>query len=543
MKTAWKFSVPMPAWRAAAMAALVAAATAATSQAADQTNVVVVTAPMAVPVAGTSNYLSYAAVYSTVQEAEQTNNVKTLTLQECIARALANNFNVQIQRINPSIQNWDVVLAQGAYDPTLTGSIEDNGALTPEPPGSGLPPEIDTRTTPAQVGLGGKLVSGATYSLLATESRFTSTPTVGTNFVYTGTAALSVTQPLLKNFGFDVNTATIRIARKGHDIAVQNFVLQMITSISAVDNAYYELIYAIESYKAAKEDLALAQALVDQTSLQVKIGTASPLDVVQAEAGVAERQETLINDARTIKDDENALKLLLSQNVNEFKGASLVPTNYPGVEPVETDVDHSTNIALQMRPDYLAALQTVEQQDIQVKFNHNQLWPEIDLNGSYGWNGGGNNFGDLIGNAATGNYPVWAVGVSLSIPLGNRQARASYNSARLQAEQLLLELKSLEQQIVVGVDNAVGHVRTNLEAVQATRAATRYAQQAYDAEKTKLLVGTSTPVLVLTQESALFDAKSAQVRAEANYREALVALAQAEGTTLQRHHIELNEDF
>ncbi len=544
MKTAWKVCVHKPVSRAAVFAALVAAATTVTSQAADQTNAVVVTAPMAAPVHSVSNYLSYAAVYKTVQEAEQTNNVRLLTLQECIARALANNFDVRIQRINPSIQNWNIVLAQGAYDPVLTGSIEDNSSLTPVDRGPGAPAGIDNlRTTPGQVALGGKFVSGATYSVTASENRYDTSPSFGTNFLYSGTTALQVTQPLLKNFGFDSNTAAIRIARKSHDIAVQSFLLQMITSISAVDNAYYELIYAIESFKDAKQDLALAQALLDQTTLQVKIGTASPLDVVEAESGVAQRQQTLILDARLIKDDENALKLLISQNVTEFKGSSLVPTNYPDVEPVETDLARSTNIALQRRPDYLAAIQAVEQQDIQVKFNHNQLWPEIDLNGSYGWNGGANNLGNTVDSEASGRYPVWAAGVSLTIPLGNRQARANYHSARLLSEQLLLQLKSLEQQIIVGVDDAVGHVRTKLEAVQATRAATGYAQASYEAEKTKLLVGTSTPVLVLQQESILFDAKAAQVRAEADYREALVALAQVEGTTLQKHHIELNENF
>jgi outer membrane protein TolC len=264
---------------------------------------------------------------------------------------------------------------------------------------------------------------------------------------------------------------------------------------------------------------------------------------VTSEAGVAERLQAVILAARTIKDNENALKLVISQNVQEFRGESLVPVDYPDVRPVETDVDHSISTALQLRPDYVAALQTVERQNIQVKFNHNQLWPEIDLSGSYGWNGGANNFGDLVSSEATRNYSVWSAGVSVTFPLGNRAARGTYNQSRLQADQLLLQLKQLEQQTIVNVDNAVGHVRTNYESVQAARAATRLAYESYEAEKTKLQAGTSTPVLVLQQESALADARSAQIRAEASYSESLVALAQAEGTTLQRHHIQLNESF
>ncbi len=487
------------------------------------------------------------ATNATIQATDQTNAVKMLSLEECVARALTNNFDVKIQRLNPSIQNWGVVIAQGEYDPTLSGSASYENSLIPE---AGNNPTIREETSPSLLSLGGKLASGATYDLSSSSTRFSAAPTVApatpiisTNFTYTGTTSLQVSQPLLKNFGFDVNTAVIRIARKSRDIAVQNFLLQMITSISAVDNAYYELVFAIEDYKAKREDLGLAQSLLDQTRIQLRIGTASPLDVVTSEAGVAERQQAIILAARTIKDNENALKLVISQNVQEFRGESLVPVDYPDVRPVETDVDHSISTALQLRPDYVAALQTVERQNIQVKFNHNQLWPEIDLNGSYGWNGGANNLGDLVSSEATRNYSVWSAGVSVTFPLGNRAARGTYNQSRLQADQLLLQLKQLEQQTIVNVDNAVGHVRTNYESVQAARAATRLAYESYHAEKTKLQAGTSTPVLVLQQESALADARSAQIRAEASYSESLVALAQAEGTTLQRHHIQLNEGF
>ena len=519
-----------------------------TARAQDQTNAVV-----ASPVGQTNNPIppeavetNAAPVYATtledrtnlveaatIQATGQTNAIRMLTLEECITRAIANNFDMRIQHINPSIQNWGVVFAQGGYDPTISGAGTLSESLTPHPRPE---PASESDAILTDLSLGGKLASGASYSLFATDNRFT--PTVRSNFVYTGTAGIQLTQPLLKNFGFDVNTATIRIARKNRNIAVQNFLLQTINSISAVNNAYYELIFAIEDYKSKREDLDLAQELLGQDRQRLRIGTMSPLDVVQAEAGVAERQQAIILAARTIKDDENALKLLISQNVREFQGQSLVPVESPVVQPADMDVDRSINVALRLRPDYIASIQTVERQNIQIKFTRNQLWPEIDIGGSYGWNDGGNSYGNWVGN-----LPAWSAGVSVTFPLGNRQARATYNSARLTADQLLLQLKQLEQQIVVAVDNAVGHVRTNYESVLATRAATRAAEESYKAERKKLETGTSTTFLVLQAESLLLDARSAQIRAEADYNESLVALAQAEGSTLQKHHIQLNEEF
>jgi outer membrane protein TolC len=470
-------------------------------------------------------------------QAGDTNILKSLTLDECIARALAHNLDVQIQRLNPHIQSWGVVAAQGVYDPTLSGAFNYTDSSIPlRPDGSARDKQLES-----QVGLGGKFASGATYGLTASDTRFT--PVIGSNFVYTGTAALSVSQPLLKNFGFDVNSATIRIARKSRDIAIQNFLQQVINTISAVENAYYELVFAIEDFKAKRDDRALAQQLLDEDRKRLQTGTISPLDVTQAEAGVAERQRALIVAERTIKDNENALKLLISQDVSEFAGTSVVPADPVALEIIATDVAGSVRTALQSRPDYRAAQNTVEQQNILIKFNRNQLWPEVDVKASYGYNTGGDNFNDSINNYGTGRNPVWAAGVTLSFPLGDRASRAGYHSAKLQAEQLLLQLKRLEQQIIVEVDNAVGHVQSNWKGVEAAREATRLANESYKAEKTKLLTGSSTTFLVLQAASQLADARSAQIRAEADYNESLVTLAQTEGTTLQRHHVQLNEEF
>jgi outer membrane protein TolC len=126
--------------------------------------------------------------------------------------------------------------------------------------------------------------------------------------------------------------------------------------------------------------------------------------------------------------------------------------------------------------------------------------------------------------------------------LGNRQARSNYHIARLDAEQVA------QPQVArtghrCAVDTAVGHVEANLKSVEAARAATRLAEESLDAEKKKLLAGTSTTFLVLQAQTALATARSAQIRAEADYSESLVALDLAEGTILEKNNIVLDEKF
>lgn len=473
-----------------------------------------------------------------------TNQTKSLTLRECVERALENNLEIKSQRINPTIQTWGVVGAQGTYDPVLSGGLNYQDSSSPLAPDQAISlgrSSVKQQRLNSTVGLAGKLPTGATYDFFGSSTR--TSGDLNSNFVYTGSAGVSGTQPLLKNFGFGINAATIRIAREDKTIAIQNFVQLVMSKINDVSTAYYELVFAIENHKAALENRELAQQLLDENRKRQEVGTMSPLDVIQAEAGVAESEQSVITTGRAIKDNENTLKRLICQQVIEFRGVSLVPVDYPLVQMVALDVEESTRTALEMRADYLSALHTLERQNISVQFDRNQLWPQIDLQGSYAANGRGDTADTFANNTAGGNTPTWAIGVVVSVPLGNRQARSSYHIARLDADQAVLSLKSLEQDIVVQVDNAVGHVESNLKSVEAARAATRLAQESLAAEKKKLLAGTSTTFLVLQAQTQLATARSAESRAEADYGESLVALDLAQGTILQKNDIVLDEKF
>ena len=478
------------------------------------------------------------------QAQEVTNEIKSLTLQECIGRALENNLEIRSERINPTIGTWGVVGAQGVYDPTLAGGINYSDS-TVHSLTNGVPAREEQVLNP-NLSLAGKLPTGATYDFTADDTRTSGNfPTNSIpNFLHTGSAQGQLTQPILKNFGLSVNSALIRVARSNRSVAIQNFVQFVMSKISDVSTAYYELVYAIENHKAALETRELARELLDENRARAKIGTMSRLDVIQAESGVASSEQAVILTARTIKDSENTLKRLICQHVAEFRDVSLLPVDYPVVHMIATDVDRSTRTALQMRADYLSAKHSFESQNILVQFNRNQLLPELDLLGSYGWNGisrGG--FSDFIDNTASGHYPVWSAGVAVSFPIGNRQARANYHTAQLQAQQQWLSVQQLEENILVQVDNAVGHVETNLKSVEAAQAAKRLAQESLDAEKTKLLTGTSTTFLVLQAQSNLAAARSAEIRARADYSESMVALDLAEGTVLQKNNIQLDEKF
>lgn len=472
------------------------------------------------------------------QAAETNHVVRSMTLRACIERALADNLEIRAERINPSIATWGVTQQEGVFDPAFVAGATYNESSTPLSTGDAT---VSRQFNP-NLGLAGTLPTGTGYGLSLSDYR-----TGGSSYpdyVYTGSAAITLTQPLLKNFGLEPNLAHVRVARKQRDIAVQNFAVLVMNKISEVSRAYYELVFAIEDHKAKLEDHNRAKRLLDENRKRVQVGVMSPLDVTQAEAGVAEREEAVILTERAIKDNENTLKRLISTDVRFLLGETLVPLDYPLVEMIETDAARSTRTALEQRPDFIAAKHEVERRNILVKYNRNQLWPELDLQASYGMNGFANSgFHTLTSRQLGNDNNAWGVGVSISFPIGNRQARANYNIARLDREQALLVLKQLEQNIVVAVDNAVGRVQTNLKRVDATRAASRLGEESLKAEETKLRAGTSTSFLVLQAQSQLAAARSAEIRARADYGESVVELFRVEGSILQKNNVVLDEKF
>jgi outer membrane protein TolC len=174
-----------------------------------------------------------------------------------------------------------------------------------------------------------------------------------------------------------------------------------------------------------------------------------------------------------------------------------------------------------------------------LKYYRNQLYPEVDLVGSYGFNGSGNEYSDSFQQMNDGSRPFYSYGGQLTIPLSNTQARNQLKAGKANEKQLLLKLKQLEQNVMVEIDNAVKQAQSAWESTDATKQARIYAEAALAAEQKKYAVGKSTTFTVLQLQNNLTSARSQEIRALTDYNKALAALAAAEGTTLQRRNLEI----
>ena len=467
---------------------------------------------------------------------------REMSLEDCFREALQHNLDVQIERTVPQVSLYTLRSDYGGYDPTFSFSgqhqYNDTG---PDFQNAVHIPGTSYEENTFNSSVNGSMPWGLTYNFNGNVSHTynynVSILTLTNSENSGGQIEVNLTQPLLKNFWIDQTRLNIRVGKNRLKYSEQSLRNQFIESITAVEIAYYELIYALENVQVQQEALVLAQTQLDQDRQRVQIGTLAQLDVQQDESQVASSKANLIAAVATLGTDQRTLKNLLTDQYSKWFDTNIQPTVTLTAPLQLFDLQDSWSKGMTLRPDLIQARLNVEQQGIQLKYSRNQLFPELDLIGTYGFNGSGQQFNDTFNQFNEGNRPFYIYGAQLSVPLSSVGPRNQYKAGKVTMQQLLLQLKQLEQKVMVDIDNDIGVARSDYEKVEAQRQARIYAEAALDAEQKKYAVGKSTTFTVLQLQNTLTSDRAAEIRALADYNEALANLAQDEGSTLERHHI------
>jgi outer membrane protein len=498
-----------------------------------------------------------------VDPTESNRPKRFLTILDCVQAALKQNINIGIQRLNPAISQAQVQEQEGIFDINWVTGLSENEITRPAgyfTSGGVVYPSSNTfsRTYTYQDTLSGLTPLGTKYQfgLMPASSIFSgnqriqsSTYGAGLGPDWTMSMGATVTQPLLKNFGWDVNTYQIRIARKNKDISYQQFILSVMQTVAQVKQSYYNLVYDMDNVKVMQESVDLAKRFLDESRKRMEVGTMSRLDVVTAEAELSQNEGSLIDAIRQWQEDEFSYKQLISRDVLSMSETQLVPVDRPSVVIMPFDSLDSIRLGLENRPEYLQSKLQLEINHIYLKYYKNQLLPQVDLTASYGFNannqGINEDFSQLRGNidsVTSGVNPAWSAGLTVTVPLGNITNRGYYRQYKLAVEQALLLLKQTEQNIIVGVENQVIEARNKGKLIISAQATTRLRLESYLAEVEKLKAGTSTTYTVLQMQRDLNTARVAELQAINTYNQALVALSLQEGTILKRSGVSVESD-
>lgn len=475
--------------------------------------------------------------------AEKTN--RNLTLADCVGLALENNLDLQIQTIARDVAKKEVDAARGGYDPNLSISAkraheETLGSADAE--SERLEGESDVDSYEASVG-GATGLGGLSYEIGARTGDSSGTSGEGNPFdSSSGSAGLTLTQPLLKGFKTDGTRYQVAIARRQSAEADVQLEAKIQDVLSQVETAWYALLQAHESILVQEDAVRLATQLYEDNRRKVQIGAMSILDEKQAESQAAAARADLSSAKRTYAEAQNRLKTLLFADHRATRDLEIAAIGELSPGPVDVDPAASGERAMEKRPDLRQARMALERQGIAVAYQRNQTLPSLDLVGGAGVAASGEDTqGDVVDRMESADEPYWTAGVTLTFPLGNRTAKARHAQSLSTAEKMRLELRQLEETARVEVDDAAAAVTTGLERVNATKEARTYAEQALAAEQRKLENGKSTSFVVLQLQRDLTRARNDAIQALMDYSQQCAALALAEGAMLERHGVAFEE--
>lgn len=484
------------------------------------------------------------------------------SLRDAILAALEKSLDIEIERENVRLAQFDIDSARGVYDPTVTSAIAYNPTKSPNAfIFSGAEDNFLQRDTLTynfglqqfiEYGGGGYTIGFNNNRTISNTNNFT--PQYNPNLVF------QYTQPLFRNFKIDTRRRQIRLSKRRLDLSDAQFRQRAIEIISRVQQAYWDLALAIRNEEIQRDTVKLAETQLSNNQRQVEVGTLAPIDVINVATQLESRRQQVFQAINAVAQAENALKALA---VNE-PTADLWDTQIIPVEPFEIHettvlLPDALRLAFENRPELKQFSLQKELNRIDIDFFKDQIKPQIDLVANYSMVGLGGTprpgvppdaifpefvggYSTALGNMFKNEFRQWSVGVQFSFPLRNRIAKANYGRALETDRQLDLQTRRQMQLIEVEVRNAVQSLEAAKLRIQAARAAREYAEQQLDGESKRFAAGLSTTFLVLTRQNELAQARGIELQALTDYNKTIAELQRTISTTLSSNSIEIQSE-
>jgi outer membrane protein len=490
-----------------------------------------------------------------------------LSLEEATRRALERNTTLAVERENVDQAGFAILRSRGAYDIVWNADVGWRRRTDPVnsafsgAAGGGLAPEVEGVT--GSTSFSRLLPTGGTVSLFGVADR-TTTDSIFTTLspAYGTDLGVEVRQPLLRNLTIDPAREALRVAAADRSASQARLAQVVSDTIREVDVAYWSLVAARRDVTAIDSAVALADKQLSETKSRVEAGALGETEVAQPTAERERRKGDLALARQRAAEAENNLKRLILGDPREPSWpAEIVPSDDPEVATTSPDVEQAVQTAFARRAEIAEAKARTERFPVQVEARKSDLKPRLDLVGAYerrglagrrnpvatGFSGQpvvvppaldgtwGRSYGTIVDN----EFPDASVGVSFSLPIGNRTARANLAIARSALTQANLTVSGEEQQVQAEVRNAAFALESARQRIEAARAGRVAAETQLYAEQERFAVGLSTNFLVLTRQNDLTNARVTETSALTDYRKAATEFARATGLLLEERRIQI----
>lgn len=470
-----------------------------------------------------------------------------LPLQEIIQRAVANNLTVKVEGYNPAIEETRVTEAEARFDPTFFQNL----SLQRTDREAGLFSTGNAQTIQSQTGFRQLLESGGQaelrYQINSVDPKSPVSPFGGQQSQFwENDLVLEITQPILRDFGNEINRARITINRNNQRVSLLEFRKQLEETTVEIERTYWQLV-------AAEREVKINENLLNETYRTAEVlfqrrgQDVTRVQLSQANASIESRRATLIRAKARVRDLSDQLKQLMNDPEMPVAGGLLVlPASAPLEEPIRFDLKDQIDTAMENRFELGQQQLRIDSAGVALKVARNNELPQLNLVGSLGVQGLDEDFSGTVDDQTEMDNLNYSIGLQFEIPIGNRAARAITQRALLQRQQAVDQYRSLVEQVSLEVKTALREVDTNWEEMVANRQSRFAAADALLAIQQREDGGEAlTPTFVqlkLDSQERLADAATREVASVSAYNLAIARLEQAKGTLLRYNNILMEEE-
>jgi outer membrane protein len=498
---------------------------------------------------------------SPVEKAERDKTSLRLSLKDVTKLALQNNLDIAIEDTNEAASQQKIIQAYGAYDPAFNFSLGVNSrksANTNLASASSQASYSTSKTFNWDLSFSQPVKSGGTFEANLTSRRNSSDQAFQLlNPSYGTTAAVSFTQPLLRNFRVDSNRTQIKLRNLDLKLSDSQFKKTVTDKIADIQSQYWELVSAIRDFDIKRNSVKLGQITLRDNRKKVEVGTLAPIGITEAEAELARRELNLISSEETILRQENALRQLISNDrKSDIWNKVIIPTDSPDFQEYKVGLETAIEAALKNRPELEQYDIQINQSDLNLQNNRNSRKWKVDLVGQFGSGGDAgtprpnSNQPDIrIGGLGTAWYNLftegltnWSLSVDVSVPLRNRNADSQIAQQQISIQQQIMQRKNMEQSIQVEIRNAIQQLDTNRKQVDTAKKSKQLSQEQLDGEQKRFQAGLSENFRVLDRQDQLAQAEASELQNLINYKKSVINLQKAMNSLLEANEFEIAKE-
>lgn len=491
--------------------------------------------------------------------ATPTPTLRKLSLSDCYQLAIQHNLDLQIERLSTRIADANLSGTYGAYEPILnfsaTKSYLDQPSLFSPTKAAGDAP-YELTTTSFGGGVSGKAPVGFSYDIKSQINQwhaltdFNLTKDAGL-FTPSGlrttnqdalVSGIFLKQSLLKDFWTDSDRLKIQVAKRNLKITQLGLQDKLMNTVSSVQSAYYDAWFAREVVRIQRLTGQSSQRLLDEVRSRIQAGVLPALEEKLFEFYTSSVREDIINADRVYEEAKASLRNLISQDLKDWNGLDIDLSDAPQDIEEHFDKVGSWRDAMMRRPEIQELEADLEKQDIVLRFDRNQLYPSLDLVGSYGLSGADGvdlGLGTAESQITRGSHSFYSYGVVMSVPFSNRANRNRYKADQEVKRQSLLRMKQLEMNILTQVENSGRQMTSSFRRLEPARKSRELAEEVLKSQEAQIQLGQSTGLAVVEAQKRLTSAQIAAAKALTDYAKSRSQLALQTGVILDRNSISL----